>query len=127
MQIEEPRLSRRLWHRFRRPSTLAGLGAGLLAADLLRRLLAPWTDAPALVWWLLALGLSILLLARPVSRPREQVAVLLPIAARPLCDPRLSRPAAEPGVLRQVLLFLLFVGLLVLVPALFAHGAAVQP
>lgn len=48
-----------LWHRLRRPSTLVILGAGLLAADPLRWLLATWTDAtynPEGLWVALAVA-----------------------------------------------------------------------
>ena len=48
-----------LWQRLRRPSTLVFLGAGLLAADPLRWLVATWTDAtynPEGLWVALAVA-----------------------------------------------------------------------
>jgi len=48
-----------LWQRLRRPSTLVFLGAGLLAADPLRWLVATWTDAtynPEGLWVVLAVA-----------------------------------------------------------------------
>jgi len=73
----------------RRPSTLA-LVAGLLAADRLRRLAAPWTGAT------------------PIR-----------IASKPLCDPSLSRPLPRrrKSMRTRILMFVLFVALLVALPA----------
>jgi len=124
MHIEDPRLSQRLRDRLRRPSTLALLGAGLLAADLLRRPEA-WTDA-TFGGFVLALGLALWVLwrRRAPARSRETHFVLLPATTKPLCDPRLSRPAPPPDLLRnRVLLFLLVVLTLVVLPALLVHGA----
>jgi exosortase/archaeosortase family protein len=58
-EIASPGLLPALWHRLRRPSTLVVLGAGLLAADPLRWLLATWTDAtynPEGLWVALAVA-----------------------------------------------------------------------
>ena len=58
------------------------------------------------------------------ARSRETHFVLLPATTKPLCDPRLSRPAPPPDLLRnRVLLFLLVVLTLVVLPALLVHGA----
>jgi hypothetical protein len=116
-----------LRQRLRRPSTLVFLGAGLLAADLLRRL-APWTDA-TLAALSLVLLLGALLARRPrPARNRETVAVLLPAASRPLCDPMLSRPAPDAGRLRwRLALFLLVVLALLLVPVAVARLGAPPP
>ena len=58
-QLQGPGYAPALWHRLRRPSTLVFLGAGLLAADPLRWLLATWTDAtynPEGLWVALAVA-----------------------------------------------------------------------
>jgi hypothetical protein len=119
MHLEETRLT--LWQRLRRPSTLALLGAGLLAADLLRRL-AAWTDATfaALLAGAVVALLALWRLRRPArhARSRETVAVLLTNAAKPLCDPRLARPEPRDGLAYRIVLFVLLVAMLVMVPAL---------
>jgi hypothetical protein len=123
MHIDEPHSP--FWHRLRRPSTLVLLGAGLLAADLLRRL-APWTDA-TFIGLTAALALALLALWRlryPTRRSRgpARVAVLLPATAKPLCDPHLARPAPRDGLLRyRIFLFALVVFALITLPALFAQ------
>ena len=128
MHIEEARTP--LWHRLRRPSTLLLLGAGLLAADRLRRLDQPWTDATPWLLGGLAVALSSLLLLRarrPARRvrSREIVAVLPSMAAKPLCDPTLARPAQREGLLRyRIFLFAIVVLALLTLPALVARGVA---
>ena len=76
-----------------RPSMLLLL-AGLLAADRLRRSGASWTGAP-----------------------------LGPIAAKPLCDRDLSRrlPRRRKSMRHRLFVFVLFVALLVVVPAVFVR------
>jgi len=122
MHLEETRLT--LWQRLRRPSTLALLGAGLLAADLLRRL-AAWADATfaTLLAGAVVAVFALWRLRRPArhARSRETVAVLLPTAAKPLCDPTLARPAPRDGLAYRVLLFVLLVAMLVTVPALLGR------
>jgi len=74
---------------FRRPSTPESSSAGLLAADPLRRAGSTWTGAA------------------PGS-----------FASRPLCDLELSPPPPRRSkTMRRVALFLVFVALLVAVPA----------
>ena len=125
MHIEEPHSPS--WLRLRRPSTLALLGAGLLAADLLRRL-APWTDATLAAALLVpAVALLALWRLRRTRRARAPatVAVLPPASARPLCDPELARPAPRDGLVRyRIFLFVLVVCALVTLPALFARVAS---
>jgi len=91
-----------LRRRLRRPSTLVFLCAGLLAADPLRWLLATRTDAT----------------------PRR---IVLPLpVSKPLCDRSLSRPLPRRRKLmrNRILAFLLFVAVLVLLPAAVAAWLA---
>jgi hypothetical protein len=102
---------------------LALIGAGLLAADLLRRLPAAWTGAPIVALLAVAAGALALIRARATRRRAETIAVLLPVATPPLCDRRLYRPHPRGILMRNRLtVFLLLVLALVLVPALLAHG-----
>jgi hypothetical protein len=80
----------------RRPSTSVSPCAGLLAADRLRRPGSTWTGAT------------------PGS-----------FVSRPLCDLELSPPAPRRSkIMRRLAAFLLFVALLVVLPALLARVLA---
>jgi exosortase/archaeosortase family protein len=78
-----------LWQRLRRPSTLVFIGAGLLAADPLRWLVATWTDATynreglyvALAVALLAAWSGASALRREVPDARRALGLLIAAAA----------------------------------------------
>jgi hypothetical protein len=79
---------------FRRPSRSVSPRAGLLAADPLRRLGSTWTGAT------------------PGS-----------FASRPLCDLELSPPPSRRSkAMRRIAAFLLFVALLLVLPAVLARA-----
>jgi hypothetical protein len=78
----------------RRPSTAESSSAGLLTADPLRRLGSTWMGAT------------------PGS-----------FASKPLCDLDLSPPPRRSKPMRRIALFLLFMALLVVLPAAFMGAA----
>ena len=85
------------------------LGAGLLAADQLRRLLGSWTDATLIAAVATLCGLLLRTFSR--KRPREVQMLQLPLG--------LAQPM-DPDFRNRVLAFVLFLVALVVVPVLFA-------